>query len=387
LVRAFRYASGLTPPTCAVVTPAVGHPGQAGSENTWECRDLGLFYQTDGKLWRARWSQWNELSDGEGGLAPVPGSLEYTAAREFYYDGPRQRYLTQEVDPTTWEVLPEGPGEPTQAFTTYLGEMPWADFTVDADWTPTKVRDYVTGDGLHAQKGTADPANVEFLHGDLIGSTMLTTSDSGAPVQGITYTAFGEPVFNDGSGWQVSGALPEGYPRYAYAGQFGYESDLLTVQGTNETLAPVTLAHVGWRWYQPGIGRFVQRDPAGLAGGLNVYEYAAGSPNRRLDPSGLLSIAPGTAPPQGGVLTPGEQDPPITEHLIVHGVEIGAEGAAQIASGGEAGVGAICVFGTVAGGLGVVGDLGPILGYVAARNSAIRGDWDSYERWRRAIID
>jgi RHS repeat-associated protein len=211
-------------------------------------------------------------------------------------------YWKREVDPTTWQVLPEGPGEPTQTWTTYLGDMPWADFTVDADWNPTKVRDYLTGKGLHAQIDAAT-GDVEFLHGDLIGSTMLRTDDSGEPVSGvsgITYTAFGEPVAFDGSTWHVGGPLPDGYPRYAYAGQFGYESDVLTVQGTNETLAPVTLAHVGWRWYQAGIGRFVQRDPIGLSGGLNLYAYCDGDGVSAADPDGTMSIRPGPFwPPPG----------------------------------------------------------------------------------------
>jgi hypothetical protein len=110
------------------------------------------------------------------------------------------------MDTVTRGVLPAGPGEPTQTWTTYLGDMPWADFTVDADWTATKVRDYFTGDGLHAQKDTADPPNVEFLHGDLIGSTLLRTDDTGEPVSGfsgITYTAFGEPVYWSGSAWET----------------------------------------------------------------------------------------------------------------------------------------------------------------------------------------
>jgi RHS repeat-associated protein len=278
------------------ITIRDGDPREAGSEDTWECHDLGLFYTTDGKLWRARWSHWDENSEG-----PV-GSVTYDAARQFYYNGPRQRYLTQEVDPTTWAVLEEEPGEPTQALTTHMGDMPWADFTVDADWTPTKVRDYLTGDGLHAQIDAAT-GDVEFLHGDLTGSTMLRTDDSGEPVSGfsgITYTAFGEPVVNNGSGWQVSGALPEGYPRYAYAGQFGYESDLLTLEGANGDLPAVTLAHVGWRWYQAGIGRFVQRDPIGIAGGPNLYTYASNNPVSKVDPSGKLSWVVGAV--TGGII-------------------------------------------------------------------------------------
>jgi RHS repeat-associated protein len=263
-------------------------------------RDVGLLYTTDGKLWRARWSQWRENASG-----PV-GGVTYTAARRFYYNGPRQRYLSQEMDPTTWEVLPDDEG-PTQTWTTYLGDMPWADFTVDADWNPTKVRDYLTGNGLHAQIDAAT-GDVEFLHGDLIGSTLLRTDDSGEPVSGfsgITYTAFGEPVVNTGSGWQVAGALPEGYPRYAYAGQFGYESDLLTLDGANEALAPVTLAHVGWRWYQAGIGRFVQRDPIGLHGGLNAYSYCAENALDRVDPLGLTSYMPWNWGRFGGVVAGG----------------------------------------------------------------------------------
>ena len=33
--------------------------------------------------------------------------------------------------------------------------------------------------------------------------------------------------------------------------------------------------------------RFVSRDPIGLAGGLNLYVYAKGSPASFVDPSGL----------------------------------------------------------------------------------------------------
>ena len=38
----------------------------------------------------------------------------------------------------------------------------------------------------------------------------------------------------------------------------GYESGLLVLAGSNPRLSPVTLQHLGHRWYQPDTGRFVQ---------------------------------------------------------------------------------------------------------------------------------
>jgi RHS repeat-associated protein len=40
------------------------------------------------------------------------------------------------------------------------------------------------------------------------------------------------------------------------------------------------------RWYDPGTGRWVQRDPAGYVDGLNLYEYCQGGPWDGLDPEG-----------------------------------------------------------------------------------------------------
>jgi len=44
--------------------------------------------------------------------------------------------------------------------------------------------------------------------------------------------------------------------------------------------------HVGARYYDPATGRFLQRDPIGVQGGLNVYQYAAGTPTIAVDPDG-----------------------------------------------------------------------------------------------------
>ncbi|MDN5931989.1 MAG: RHS repeat-associated core domain-containing protein, partial [Pseudonocardia sp.] len=41
------------------------------------------------------------------------------------------------------------------------------------------------------------------------------------------------------------------------------------------------------RYYDPKVGRFIQEDPIGYAGGGNLYTYVGGSPIEATDPSGL----------------------------------------------------------------------------------------------------
>jgi RHS repeat-associated protein len=41
------------------------------------------------------------------------------------------------------------------------------------------------------------------------------------------------------------------------------------------------------RYYDPATGQFTQTDPIGVAGGMNVYGFAAGDPVSYSDPYGL----------------------------------------------------------------------------------------------------
>jgi RHS repeat-associated protein len=49
-----------------------------------------------------------------------------------------------------------------------------------------------------------------------------------------------------------------------------------------------------YRYYDPGVGRFVSKDPIGYSGGLNLYQYAP-NPSGWIDPLGLVKHDPNGA--------------------------------------------------------------------------------------------
>ena len=51
--------------------------------------------------------------------------------------------------------------------------------------------------------------------------------------------------------------------------------------------ADTGLYYFGYRFYSPALGRWINRDPLGVRGGLNLYAYALNNPLRYVDPNGL----------------------------------------------------------------------------------------------------
>jgi RHS repeat-associated protein len=86
-------------------------------------------------------------------------------------------------------------------------------------------------------------------------------------------------------------ATPESWQ---FGGQFGYYTD------------PETgLVLCTYRYYDPGTGRWISRDPAGYGGGVNLYGYVTGNPVNRVDPFGL---DPGAGDRSGQVINQSNGD-------------------------------------------------------------------------------
>jgi RHS repeat-associated protein len=210
-----------------------------------------------------------------------------TWAREFRYDGDRARYAVIERDPDDME--------PTGAtWHEYVGDNVYKDLSISpTTGAVTVAASYAHGYSLASMAldpGGQSPARTYF-HGDMLGTTRLITNFSAAPIQSPAFTAFGEPLPLPAAGGPVS--QPNLGTRYAYVGGWGYQND-----GAAAASRDIGMLHVGARYYDPAIGRFLMRDPIGIAGGLNVYAYAGNSPTSRIDPNGLFSYVE-----LGGVLS------------------------------------------------------------------------------------
>ncbi|MND59386.1 putative deoxyribonuclease RhsC [compost metagenome] len=115
--------------------------------------------------------------------------------------------------------------------------------------------------------GTGAQQQVRYYHNDLNGMPGQLSEDSGETVWQARYQVWGN-------------TLQE--VREAHF----IEEQNLRFQG--QYLDRETGLHYNlFRFYDPDIGRFTQPDPIGLAGGINLYQYAP-NPLGWIDPWGLL---------------------------------------------------------------------------------------------------
>jgi RHS repeat-associated protein len=144
------------------------------------------------------------------------------------------------------------------------------------DSTGAAIREYVWLDDLPVAVFTPDPALgptaaplVYYVHADHLNTPRAVVDRDG----NLRWRWMGEP-FGTAAAETSPGGLAAFTFNLRFPGQF-YDAE----SGVHYNMQ---------RDYLPGIGRYAQSDPIGLAGGINTYSYALNQPTKYTDPSGLL---------------------------------------------------------------------------------------------------
>ena len=137
-------------------------------------------------------------------------------------------------------------------------------FDLNADWSV--ATSYFNGPGVDDHlRQTSATTGVSYYLPDHLGSTAGLTSATGTLTEQLNYDSFG-----NGPG--------SAFTRYTYSGR--------------ERDPDTNLFHYRARFYDPSIGRFLNEDPIGMAGGPNAYSYVGNQPVDFIDPFGLQRLAP-----------------------------------------------------------------------------------------------
>jgi RHS repeat-associated protein len=240
-----------------------------------------LVYDDDGNLmsdgsYTYTWDAENRLSIVEP--KPVTGAPASHQRKRvtFRYD-----YLSRRIEKAVETAAGNGPptwvsNERTRFL--YQGWNLFAEFSVAANGVLTLTKSYTwgvdLGGTLTASGGVGAllqvrnhvSGEIHFPTYDAGGNvTSLIDASNGAIVATYEYSPFGELVGMRGAA--------------AMANPFRFSTKFCD----NET----GLYYYGYRYYDPQNGRFINRDPLGDKGGLNVYAFAGNSPITSFDVWGL----------------------------------------------------------------------------------------------------
>ncbi|MBD2167309.1 hypothetical protein H6G04_23240 [Calothrix membranacea FACHB-236] len=156
-------------------------------------------------------------------------------------------------------------GQRTEYLVDPLG---WGHVTGEYNGSGGLIANYTHGIGLVGRFGTGGTAH--YYDFDAIGSTVGLTGANGSYVNRYSYRPFGETL-----------TATEGVANpFEYVGQWGVMND-----GNG-------LDYMRARYYSPSLGRFMNPDPLGQEGGLNLYGYAANNPTSLIDPNGETPLLP-----------------------------------------------------------------------------------------------
>ena len=111
-----------------------------------------------------------------------------------------------------------------------------------------------------------------YYHSDGLGSVVALSDSTGAVIERYAYDVYGTPRITDAAGTVLTQSAAGN--RFLFTGrEYDQESGLYYYRA---------------RYYDPKVGRFLQRDPVGYATGINLYTYVSNNPINWVDPFGLF---------------------------------------------------------------------------------------------------
>ncbi len=120
-------------------------------------------------------------------------------------------------------------------------------------------------------------ATYRIVTDNQVSVRLVVNAATGEVMQRLDYDSFGRVLRDTNPGFQP----------------FGFQGGLYD---------PDTgLVEFGCRWYDAATGRWISKDPIGMEGGLNLYEFCGDNPITYTDPSGLTVVwdfkpFPGSSP-------------------------------------------------------------------------------------------
>lgn len=124
--------------------------------------------------------------------------------------------------------------------------------------TPVALLDYENA------QAAPDKCRMYFVFSNHLGAPTLIEDEKGEPVWAARIEAYGNAIVAIGQNFH----MPLRFPGHYFDAETG-------------------LHYNRFRYYSPELGRYLQSDPEGISGGLNLYAYAEGNPLRWVDVRGL----------------------------------------------------------------------------------------------------
>ena len=154
------------------------------------------------------------------------------------------------------------------------------------DGSDNLLRKFIYGPGIDEPICIIDVGDsnaVYHYHFDGLGSVVALSDVNNVIVESYSYDVFGAPTIYDANQTEIS-ASAIGNPY------------MFTARRADDETA---LYYYRARYYAFDIGRFLQTDPVGYYGGLNMYTYCGNNPVAYVDPLGTQAISPYA---EGGVI-------------------------------------------------------------------------------------